>query len=168
MTKDAKRNGVSLRKAAGKRKGPRAVQALALGDYLPYLVTRISTKLLKNATPSFSSHGLTVPQWRLLVALWEHENLRPVDIADITSIERPTLSRLLESMRRAGYLRRKRVQADNRSVEISSTEAGRNIVVKTLPWALEVENQALKGMRKSDVRALRRMLKLMYENISSE
>ncbi len=67
-------------------------------SYVPYLVNRAATAMLNYSAPEFEKFGLTVPQWRILLTLWHHRECRFGDLATLTSIEPPTLSRLITAL----------------------------------------------------------------------
>lgn len=143
------------------------MRPISIDDYIPYLVNRVAVRLIKNATPHFRGHGLSVPQWRVLLALWERERMTFGELASITSVEPPTLSRLLDLMQNDGLCRRRRNKSDSRVVYLSLTAAGRQLFEETIPWANDVERNLLKGLSKAQVAGLRAMLVTMFENVEN-
>ena len=150
--------------ASSKRQSARD-DRVSIETYVPHLINRVAIVAVKGASGEFQKRGLTVPKYRILLAVSEHQGLHFRDLADLTSIERPTLSRLLDEMESAGLLRRVRDPEDSRSVNISLAAAGHARLESTMPWAAEVERDILKGISRTDIAALRRMLGRIFVNL---
>jgi DNA-binding MarR family transcriptional regulator len=121
--------------------------------------------MLNYSADEFEKIGLTVPQWRILFALWETGGCRFGTLAGLTSIEPPTLSRLLNLLEAKRLVRRRRNPSDTRSTSISLTAAGKTRFESTLPFARDVTAMYLAGVSKADVNALRRALTQIYDNV---
>jgi MarR family transcriptional regulator, organic hydroperoxide resistance regulator len=134
-------------------------------SYVPYLVNRAATAMLNYSAHEFEKFGVTVPQWRILLALWHHRECRFGELATLTSIEPPTLSRLLNGMTAQRLVKRLRTANDSRSVTLSLTAAGRALFQKTLPFADEVNARYTEGLSRSELAVLRRSLAKIYQNV---
>jgi DNA-binding MarR family transcriptional regulator len=139
---------------------------ISINTYVPTLVNRVAGAALKGASGEFAKRGLTVPKYRILLTVAEYENLHFRDLARLTSVERPTLSRLLDEMQSADLLRRRRDPNDSRSVNISLKAPGRALLESTTEWALDVEKDILKGITDVEAQLLRRLLVRMFENLA--
>ena len=74
---------------------------LDLGDYLPYLTNRVGTIVAEQfGADALAEHGLSIAMWRVMAVLASHGSQRQIDIADHTSIEVSTLSRLVPRLTR--------------------------------------------------------------------
>jgi DNA-binding MarR family transcriptional regulator len=134
-------------------------------SYVPYLVNRAATAMLNYSAREFEQFGVTVPQWRILLALWHHPECRFGELATLTSIEPPTLSRLLNAMTESKLVKRSPTAADSRSVTVSLTAAGRAFYKKTIPFADDVNAQYTKGLTRTEIAVLRRALAKIYQNV---
>lgn len=139
-----------------------------LAGYLPYLLNRVVREMLRGSEKEFQKRGLTVPKWRTLAVLADRGVCGFKELAQLTSIEPATLSRILESHIRDGLVRRRRSSSDARTVTIALTEKGEAKFVETLPWALDVENRLSRKIAAADVRRLKDLLKTMYTNIHAQ
>jgi DNA-binding MarR family transcriptional regulator len=148
----------------------RAAQAddLHIESYVPYLVNRAATAMLNYSALEFEKLGLTVPQWRILLTLWQHRECRFGELAKLTSIEPPTLSRLLNAMTRSRWVKRQRLEADTRSVNVSLTPAGAALFERTIPFAENVNKLYMARLSAADLNVLRRALSTIYENVQRE
>ncbi len=112
-------------------------------------------------------YGITLPMWRVLVALWENDDQRLSALSARTSIDPSTLSRLLVNMQRRRLIVRRRSGVDGRALSLSLTSYGRDLVTKIIPIALDYERVAISGLSETDVRRLKQLLAKLYTNIES-
>ena len=156
-------------RAVKSRSRPRRHKApqypISINSYIPTLVNRVAGAALKGASGEFAKRGLTVPKYRILLTVAEYGNIHFRELAKLTSVERPTLSRLLDEMQSAGLLRRRPDPDDSRSVNISLMAAGRTLLEGTTDWALEVEKDILEGISGAEAQVLRRLLLQMFVNL---
>jgi DNA-binding MarR family transcriptional regulator len=138
---------------------------LHIESYVPYLVNRAATAMLNYSALEFEHLGLTVPQWRILLTLWQHRECRFGELSKLTSIEPPTLSRLLNAMTKSRLVRRQRSAEDSRSVNVSLTPSGTALFEKSIPFAENCDRVYLDGIPAADLAALRRALTTIYDNV---
>lgn len=124
--------------------------------------------MLNCSAEEFESFGLTVPQWRILLTLSQHPECRFGELAKLTSIEPPTLSRLLNGMTKLRWVKRKRIAEDTRSVSVSLTPGGRALFERTIPFAEDVNRRYIAGLSAADLAVLRRALATIYDNVQRE
>ena len=78
--------------------------------------------------PLLDPLGLTHPQYLVMVTLWETgEAVSIKQLSKLLKLEAPTLSPLLKRLQSAGLVERHRDPADERSLQISLTERGRDL-----------------------------------------
>ena len=124
--------------------------------------------MLNYSAVEFEKLGLTVPQWRILLTLWQHQECRFGELAKLTSIEPPTVSRLLNAMTKARLVKRQRTETDSRSVNVSLTPAGTALFEKTIPFSERVNGLYVAGLSKADLAILRRALATIYDNVQRQ
>jgi DNA-binding MarR family transcriptional regulator len=139
-----------------------------LTAYLPYLLNRAGFAATTAFTDALAEVSLTVPGWRVLVVLLRGDRLRVGELADRTSIEFSTLSRLIDALQRRGLVARKPAKDDARVVHVSLTARGRAVTRQLLPEAVALERRMIAGMSAAEVGDLRRLLEKLYENIRGE
>ena len=86
-----------------------------LAVYLPYLINRAGAALADSFSDQLLAHGITLSMWRVIAALHHKDAQRVGELAEMTSIEISTLSRLLGAMDRRGLVRRQRSPQDART-----------------------------------------------------
>lgn len=72
-------------------------------------------------------HGLTYPQYLVLLALWENECLTVKQLGAKVDLDSGTLSPLLTRLENAGHLMKTRSATDARVVEVTLTVRGQRL-----------------------------------------
>lgn len=138
---------------------------LDLDDYLPYLLNRAGAKIADAFGKVTRTHGISLQMWRVLAALNQQDGQSVGVLSATTSIEKSTLSRLLDQMETQRLLLRRRDGVDQRSITIHRTPAAKAITEKLIPVALAYEAQALVGIDQRQATAIKTMLRQVYENL---
>ena len=136
-----------------------------LQSYLPYLLNRVGFAVTDAFSEALAADDLTVPMWRVLAVLLHHGPQRMSDLADLTSIEISTLSRLLSTMQRRKLLGRKRARSDARVVMVALSESGRTLTERLVPAAAKLELSLTAGLASDEVAVLKRTLDKLYANV---
>ena len=89
-----------------------------------YTASRLVTRAYG---PLLSAHGLTYPQYLVLLCLWEREAQRVNDIARRLMLETNTVTPLLKRMEAEDILTRSRSDRDARQVIVRLTDKGREL-----------------------------------------
>lgn len=145
---------------------------LRLGAFLPYLVNRVGAHMVARYNRDLRPYGINVQAWRVLAALREEDGIRVSRLSAVTSIDPSTLSRVLDGMQRKGLLRRRRPAAndgggDSRSVTVRTTEAGRALTRRILPFAVDLERRALRDLSGREAALLKALLARVYGNLTA-
>lgn len=140
---------------------------LDLDDYLPYLLNRAGAKIADAFGKVTRQHGITLQMWRVLAALHEQDGQSVGSLAQHTSIEISTLSRLLDQMQKKRLLLRRRDGEDQRSVTIHATVAAATITEKLIPVALAYEAKAMTGLGSREIKGLKETLRRLYANLDA-
>lgn len=136
-----------------------------LANFLPYLVNRAGVRVATKFSRILKPHGLNIQEWRVLAVLYVHGGQRMSSLADLTSIDRTTLSRLTARMVAAKLIERRRTEDDGREVRIVMSEEGHAITGELVPHARRYEEIAIAGLEESEVIALKSMLAKVYGNL---
>ena len=90
-----------------------------------------ASRLLSQAYhPLLSEHGLTYPQYLVLLALWEKDAQPVNDIAKRLFLETNTVTPLLQRMEKEGILTRRKGEKDARQMIVSLTGMGKGLQKK--------------------------------------
>jgi DNA-binding MarR family transcriptional regulator len=140
---------------------------LILQDFLPYLLNRAGMKIGLMFSRDVEPYGVTLPMWRVLIELWHKGDHRLGELAERTSIDLSTLSRLLVTMQRNKLVVRRRSGLDRRALSLTLTEKGIELVEKVAPYALYYEKLAMEGLNKDEVVQLKQLLRKVFDNLDA-
>ena len=105
-------------------------EAMKLANQLCFPLYAASRNVISLYTPWLKPLGLTYTQYIVFLVLWEKDGITVGEICDKLMLDNGTLSPLLKKMQQAGYVERKRSDADDRVVVITLTEEGRALQEK--------------------------------------
>ncbi|MGV1005795.1 MAG: MarR family winged helix-turn-helix transcriptional regulator [Candidatus Nanopelagicales bacterium] len=140
------------------------VRELLLENQLCFLVYRLHRKITDLYRPLLAELGLTYPQYLVMLALWENHPQSVSELGARLDLQSGTLSPLLKRLETAGILSRARSAADERSVQVDLTEAGRELrqAAQEVPAHLAA---AIAGSQEEYLEA-RRQLTVLLERIA--
>jgi DNA-binding MarR family transcriptional regulator len=139
---------------------------LDLDDYLPYLANRVGTIIAEQfAAEGLTPLGLSIAMWRVMAVLASAGSQRQIDLAEHTSIEVSTLSRIVTRMVRMGVVSRTRSSSSTREVIVKLTAKGNAQVARLIPIARDYETVAAAGLRPAALAELKRHLRRIYANM---
>ncbi len=142
---------------------------LDLASYLPFLVNRVGVAIVEGfSSERLRNEGLTIYMWRVLAVLADTGEQRQVDLAVMTSIDAPTISRLVTRLAHLKLVTRTRSSTSNREVGVVLTPKGAAMVRRLIPSALDWEDRATTGMSPKEIAAVKRTLAKMYENLTAK
>ena len=144
-----------------------AARAFKLEDHLFFHFSQILARRTRAINARLRPHGLDYPRWRVLAVLNEHSGATMGRLADLTSVDRTTLTRTLGLMEKTGLVARRERESDRRSLAISLTAKGRRLFARILPLALEETDRALTGFSSDEIRTLRDRLRRMADNLKT-
>lgn len=110
-------------------------------------------------------HKITNGFWYVLRALWRRENMSQRELADEINLMESSTVILLDSMQRAGLIRRKRDTEDRRRIRIQLTPKARRLEERLLPHAAEINAIATEGIPERDLEVFLRTAVRMRENL---
>lgn len=145
-----------------------ATRAFKLEDHLFFYFSQILARRTRAINARLRSYGLDYPRWRVLAVLQEHSGATMGRLADLTSVDRTTLTRTLGLMEEARLVARQERESDRRSLVISLTPKGRRMFARILPLTLAETDRALTGFSSAEIGALRDRLKSIADNLTAE
>jgi DNA-binding MarR family transcriptional regulator len=141
---------------------------LNLGDYLPYLANRVGSIVAEQfGEEALAPHRLSILPWRVMAVLASAGSQRQIDLADLTSIDASTLSRIVTRLVRMGLVTRRRSTKSNREVAVTLSTKGNALVARLIPLAHEFERDAIVGLSPDELAVVKRCLRRMYANVKS-
>ncbi|HEY1969179.1 MAG TPA: MarR family transcriptional regulator [Pseudonocardia sp.] len=98
---------------------------LALDRQVCFALAVASRTVIALYRPLLEPMGLTHPQYLVMLALWEHDPRSGRELAGLLQLDPGTLTPLLKRLEQGGLITRRRDPADERSLAITLTPAGR-------------------------------------------
>lgn len=113
--------------------------------------------------------GMKLSYRHILNPLMEHDSLTQLQLVKITGLKAPTISISLRNMERDGLVSRdKKNDADRRETHVCITDKGRKMYAKVLGILSKAEKTMLKGISKSELKAMRGTLDKMIANFNEK
>jgi MarR family 2-MHQ and catechol resistance regulon transcriptional repressor len=103
----------------------------ALDSYIK--LTRASESVFNRISAHLSNYGLTDSQFAVLEALYHLGTLSQVELAQKLLKSTGNMTLVLKNLEKLGYVCRERNSEDQRYMNVSLTEAGRQMTARVLP-----------------------------------
>ena len=115
---------------------------LDLGDYLPYLVNRVGTIIADQfGDEALAPHRAQHRHVARDGGAGRARRQRQIDLAELTSIDASTLSRLVTRLVRLGLVTRTRSTNSNREVAVELSPKGSALVARLIPIGACIRNE---------------------------
>ncbi len=115
-----------------------------------------------------AGHTITIDQWLVLTILGSNRNLSQNDIATKVFKDTASITRIIELMVKAGYLKRTIHSKDRRRMDIGLTKKGEIELKAVKPIILNNRKIALQGISKMELTLLNTLLKKITSNCKIE
>lgn len=139
--------------------------AMSLDQHLCFALYSASRAMTAAYRPVLTAMNLTYPQYLVLLALWESERATVGQLGERLHLDSGTLSPLLKRLEANGFVRRERSSDDERLVDITLTDAGRNLErrAQCIPEQLFSST----GMTERDAAALRDAVRQLTDALNA-
>lgn len=120
----------------------------------------------KYKTDFFKKAGIdiTSDQWILLKSISEKEGLNQRDLAKRVFKEPASITRILDILEKKKLVKRESVNNDRRTYELYTSSAGKALIKKVIPMAVDMRAKGVKGLTKKEVVKLNEMLIRIFDN----
>jgi DNA-binding MarR family transcriptional regulator len=140
-----------------------AEDTIKLDNQLCFALYAASRAMINTYRPILSELDLTYPQYLVMVALWEQDNVTISDLGQRLYLDFGTLTPLLRRLEDRSLITRKRDREDERHVKITLTQTGRKLqksaagVPKQLRCLINLSRQETTSLRQ-DLKSLLKAL----------
>lgn len=135
-----------------------------LSEFLPYKLSVLSSRVTKMLSKVYGKdHGLSTPEWRVLVHVARREKMSVREIHDSVYLEKPSVSRAVSKLEKAGLLAKSTCDADHRLVEIEITNAGLDVFNGIVPEALSFEDALLSAFSDAEREQLSNLMERLHD-----
>ena len=134
-------------------------------ETLHYLLMSDHFMIQKALVSSVKDTGLTPGQPKILDYLLHHDGAIQKEIAMFCHIEPASLTTILNGMEKKGYIERKSVENNRRSLHVYLTKTGREYADRLNLEFAKIESKALKGVSETSKQQLYDLLGRIYQNM---
>ena len=142
---------------------------LKLENQLCFRLYSASRLITQAYHPLLGEHGLTYPQYLVMMVLWEKDGQPVNDIAKRLYLETNTVTPLLKRMESEGYVRRVKGTEDARQMIVSLTEKGRALEQRAAAVPEQIgTSMACRALTPESVPRLYQVLDEMISTLSGQ
>jgi len=134
-------------------------------DALPYLLDTSIATWNQRLGQRLAPIGLTFEQWRVLLVTARRGPLNIRELSNATLVPHSTIGRWLTQMETEGLVKRRALPRDQRAVEISITQKGRNLFLRALPIARLEYESAIQEFTPEELDTLMALLHRLRNNL---
>lgn len=99
-------------------------EALKLKNQLCFPLYAVSKEIVKQYTPLLDKIGLTYTQYIAMMVLWEEKEVTVKALGNRLLLDSGTITPVLKTLEKKGYVNRRRSQTDERVVNAVLTDEG--------------------------------------------
>ncbi len=122
----------------------------------------------------FNAHDITQGRFLVMMLLLEKKGTEcprpstPAALADLASVSRATITGLLDTLERDGFVRREPDPADRRQITVHLTPAGQSFMHGLLPTHFQLINGLMGNLNEAERKTLVQLLHKIVERASPE
>jgi DNA-binding MarR family transcriptional regulator len=155
-----------MRKTKSARQaGPAPRADFAPEDSAGYLVRDAHRAFQSLLEKRIAPYGVTRGQWYFLRVLWRQDGLSQRELSQRVGMMEPTTVIALQSMEKAGLVRRVRSEEDKRKAQVWLTPKAQRLRDRLLPVARHITMQSRKGVTPAEFEAFRDVISRMTANL---
>ncbi|MCF3964586.1 MarR family winged helix-turn-helix transcriptional regulator [Streptomyces fuscigenes] len=139
--------------------------SLLLDDQMCFALYAASRAVTSLYRPILDELGLTYPQYLVLLALWERDQVPVKELRRALQLDYGTLTPLLKRLEAAGLLRRERQADDERTVRVGLTEQG--IALRRRARAIPAAIGDAMGLDDEEFERTRATLRRLTRNVTA-
>jgi DNA-binding MarR family transcriptional regulator len=113
------------------------------------------------------NHGFYAGQDQIMLALDHEDGQTPGQLAGRLGVRPPTITKTINRLQVQGFLDKRASESDARQAHIFLTDTGREAIKAIEKSVRKTEKQALKGLDKTDQKALSKLLSRVEANLSN-
>lgn len=154
----AKWTGEALDRAAG----------LGMAEYLFYLKLQATRRREAALSEVFRAIGLTIPKWRALAVIRRTGACTMSELAHLSSVDRTTLTRIVDQLVEEGLVNREASAMDRRVVHLNLTNDGSKLAEEGSLANRAFCRRVLKGVPEEQLTEAVRVLQTAVDNMIVE
>jgi DNA-binding MarR family transcriptional regulator len=140
---------------------------VSIENHVPYLVARVAALVREAVAPILAEYDITLPMWRVLATLAANGEQTTGSLLIATALEQSTLSRTITALERRGFVSKKTIRGDARSITVRLLAAGRAFNDRLVPHWIHQHATLTAGVAAADLEVFKGVLDTLYANISA-
>lgn len=135
------------------------------------LLSRLQSALAREIERTYAPHGINAAGWDLLLTLYRSApevGLTPTELSGLAAISGPSISNRVERLLERGLIQRWPGQSDRRSVNISLSAAGRQLVEELLPLHTATAAKLLGGLSDAEQAQFRGLASRLVRHVEHD
>lgn len=140
----------------------------AFSESLPMLLLRAHQAVMAEFRPLLRRRGITEQQWRVLRALTTVDSMRIGELAEVTLISAPSLTRLLKTLDERGLVTRRAERGDQRATQVAIAPAGVKLIEQVSPHSEARYASIAARLGEREMRALYDVLHALPERLAGQ
>jgi len=137
-------------------------------DRLAHLVKDATRALLRALQMRLTPHGVPLGHWTFLRILWDKDGITQRELSEQAGVMDPTTFSALKAMERLGYVTRRKLPGNKKKIFIFLTPRGRLLKPKLVPFAEQVNQIAVRGLKAEDIATTRHTLLAIIESLAED
>ena len=158
----------SAHSAAKRLRGAGRDHYTSTRESVGFIVREVYRSFARRLQPRIAREGVSIGMWFVLRMLWDEDGMTQRELGERVGINGPTMVTALNSMERAGLVKRVQNRTDRRKINIFLTARGRNLKRKLWPIAADVLGVGLSGLTRNQVQSLNKMLTQIRLNLEND
>jgi DNA-binding MarR family transcriptional regulator len=158
----------SKRPTAKRSNGARLDRYISTRDSVGFTVREVWRLFARCLAPRIAREGVSIGMWFVLRMLWDEDGMTQRELGERVGINGPTMVTALNSMERAGLVKRVQNRDDRRKINVFLTERGHKLKSKLWPMAADVLSIGLSGLSPEQVKSFSQMLTQVRMNLEHD
>lgn len=131
---------------------------------------KVSASFNRYIYKKFKANGidLTPDMWSVLAYLWHEDGQTQLDLCVATSRDKPNMTRLLDNLEKRDLVERIQDSSDRRANRVFLTNKGLALKKDVHPIIDEAVEKGLEGLSEQDLESVRRILKVVMDNLTGK
>jgi DNA-binding MarR family transcriptional regulator len=134
-------------------------------DRLAHLTKEAWRAFVRDLQDRLAAHGVSFGHWTFLRILWARDGLTQRELSQQAGVMEPSTHAALKAMERLGYVKRRQLPGNRKTVYVHLAAKGRALERRLVPLAKAANRAAVRGLPASDVAAAKRVLIAVTENL---
>ena len=142
--------------------------ARPLSPGLGYLVRTTHKVMSRRLASELAAHGISFKQYFYLRALLEEDRISQIELSERVGMNRATVTSVIDTMERQGFVRRLPDPDDRRVYLIALTPKGAKLRAPIMETIASIQKAASAGLTARELAEFRRVAERMQQNLEPE